>query len=61
MLGKHSANFSISAGGRGGGGESPTKYSEKEGRLDMITIFRWGFLRKMGVRFFRGGAFFTYE
>ena len=46
-------NLSISAEGlnllpnlqKKGGGE----------RLDMITIFRWGLLGKMGVRFFRGG------
>ena len=47
--------------------ESPTKlkiyiyiYMGK-GRLDMSTIFRWGLLGKIGVRFFRmgvGGAVF---
>ena len=26
------------------------------GRIDMITIFRWGLLRKIGVRFFRMGV-----
>ena len=27
-----------------------------EGRLDMNTVFRWGLLGKIGVRFFRIGV-----
>ena len=63
MSGKHNVNLSISAGGGGGGGgvESPIKFSKNEGGgLDMITSFRWGWLVKIGVRFFMGGgAVFT--
>ena len=31
-------------------------FQNKGGRLDIMTIFRWGLLLKMGVRFFMVGG-----
>ena len=50
MSGKHIVNLSISAGRLNYLPKFPKKGTL---RLDMITIFRWELLGKMGVTFFR--------
>ena len=62
MSEKHSVNLPISAGEL----NLLPNFQKKmgEGKLDMNTIFRWGLLGKIGVRYFRiwvGGVQFLHK